>query len=98
MARRYVEESKVIGPERDKTMAKVAIALVHDGRAEEGAELLKRLQDDAAKLPARYAIAKVEATETAAKPSAVYQRIESLTNDAERASALAGVGVAMFTK
>ncbi|MHB8954537.1 MAG: tetratricopeptide repeat protein [Pirellulaceae bacterium] len=97
-AQRYVDESKVTGFKRDRIVAQIAIALVRDGRVEEASEPLKMLRDDAAKLPARFAIARDEATRAGARPSVIYQGIQSLPTDAERASALAGVGVAMLTR
>ncbi len=98
VAREYVEQSRVYGPERDAVLAQIAIALVKEGRLADARKTLDGIRDEGAKVPARYAIARTEAGGDAVNLLAVFQDIEALPSHAEKAAALAGVGAALLSK
>ena len=95
VAREYVDQSRVHGPERDAVMAQMAAALIREGRMSEAHKLLDGIGDKKARLPARYAVAKAQASKASEELSTVFQEIEALSSNAEQASALAGVGAAL---
>jgi len=97
IAREYVDQSRVFGPERDAVLAMAATALLGEGRLEDARELLEGLRDEEAKVPVRYALAKAEAKRSSTELSSIFEAIGRLPSKAEKASALAGVGAALLS-
>ena len=96
VAREYIDQSKVHGPERDAVVADVVTAICQDGRISEARELLEQIRDEEAKVQASYAVAKAEADEPSARLSGLFERAEAMAGNAEKAAALAGVASALL--
>ena len=98
LAKEYVDQSRVRGSEKDRVLARMTVKMLEDGRVVEAREMLKNILDESAALPAWYAMTKSEASAPSARLSAIYEEIDALSTDAERAGALAGVAAAMLAK
>ena len=96
VAREYIDQSKVHGPERDAVVADVVTAICQDRRVSEARELLEQIHDEEAKVQAWYAVAKAQANEPSARLSVLFERAEVLTGDVEKAAAFAGVASALL--
>jgi hypothetical protein len=98
VAREYLRQSGVHGPDRDAVLAQIVVKMLEDGRVVEARKHLQEIADPGAAVSAWYATTKAEVSAPSARLSAVYEEIEPLSSDAVRSAALAGVAAALLAK
>ena len=98
LARQYVERSRTSGAVRDAAIAFMVGELAKRNQVAEARRLAEKLQDEVAKVRARYAIGAAEAAAPTANLSAVFLDVDRYSGDAEKAAAYAGVASALKKK
>jgi len=98
VARQYVEQSGVTGPERDVALLAIAERLIEEGRVADGRRVVESLQDELSAVRGWYVVSAAEAAAPSARLSALHEGIDSLPRSSCKAASLAGIGAGLLAR
>lgn len=98
LAREYIEQSGAGGPPRDAAFAAVIEQMARQKQLGEARRLADGLRDGQAKVRARFAIARADATDASASLEKIHETARACSTSYEKAATLAGVAAGVMGK